>query len=390
MPGTRRSAGLHQGADVGALRDSVGIASAQGSVVPRWQTRSAPRSSSSSLQARSSLARTAKAPEPAGSRWGPPSRTRRRSPRRRRRRPPPSGTTGDDGKLDPNDPKHGARKMMGLDVGVFVDGVQTSVLRYGDLPSMPSETLEGGAVRYKLVRLREGDRHRAREHQVDPPPRQRRPHRQRRGQRAPQGAEPLPVPVPLGQHRHADRSLGHRRPQERVRRSRDPQGHHLREEGVAAHRREEVLPRRRGRRVLGCRSVRLGRCRQGHAHLRRRQDGRLREAPPARRRARSWATPRPASSKYNVAKLVAGFGVDPTGIKAVELVAGDDVIAHADGDKFTTLAPDFFFTLPKHNHGKVRVHVPAALQASDRRCRQGCAHQQRADFQEHEARDRAR
>ena len=61
-----------------------------------------------------------------------------------------NGVSGD-GKLDPNDPKHGARKMMGLDVGVFVDGVQASVLRYGDLPSMPSETLEGGAVRYKLV-----------------------------------------------------------------------------------------------------------------------------------------------------------------------------------------------------------------------------------------------
>ena len=58
---------------------------------------------------------------------------------------------GGDGKLDPKDPKHGSRKLMGLDVGVFVDGVQTSVLRFGDLPTMPSETLEGGAVRYRLV-----------------------------------------------------------------------------------------------------------------------------------------------------------------------------------------------------------------------------------------------
>jgi hypothetical protein len=66
--------------------------------------------------------------------------------------------------------------------------------------------------------------------------------------------------------------------------------------------------------------------------------------------------------KYNLAKLVAGFGVDPTGIKAMDLVAGDDVIAHADAAKFATLAPELFFTLPKHNHGKVRVHVPASLQ----------------------------
>ena len=35
-----------------------------------------------------------------------------------------------DGKLDPNDPKHGARRLMGLDVGVFVDGVQASVLYF--------------------------------------------------------------------------------------------------------------------------------------------------------------------------------------------------------------------------------------------------------------------
>jgi hypothetical protein len=68
--------------------------------------------------------------------------------------------------------------------------------------------------------------------------------------------------------------------------------------------------------------------------------------------------------KYNVAKLVAQFGVDPHGIKSVELVAGDDVIARADGDKFNKIASDFYFTLPKHNHGKVRVHVPTAIQLS--------------------------
>ena len=68
--------------------------------------------------------------------------------------------------------------------------------------------------------------------------------------------------------------------------------------------------------------------------------------------------------KYNVAKLVASFGVDMAGVKAMDLVAGDDVIAHADAAKFTTLAPELFFTLPKHNHGKVRVHVPASLQVA--------------------------
>ena len=278
------------------------------------------------LQARSSPARRRR-PSRRRSRSVPPSRTRRLSPRRRRRRQP---RRIGEGKLDPNDPKHGARKLMGLDVGVFVDGVQASVLRYGDLPSMPSETLEGGAVRYKLVDYVKAIGVAPATHQVDPRPRQRRPHRQRRGQRAPQGAEPLPVPVPLGRHGHADRSLGHRRPQERVRRSRDPQGHHLREEGVADHRREEVLPRRRGRRVLGRGSVRLGRCRQGHAHLRRRQDGRLREAPPARRRARHGRHAPPASASTTSRSSSRASASTRPASRRMDLVAGDDVIAHAD------------------------------------------------------------
>src|SRR4029079_3999984 len=70
-------------------------------------------------------------------------------------------------------------------------------------------------------------------------------------------------------------------------------------------------------------------------------------------------------TKYNVAKLLAQMGVEPSGVKAVELVSGDDVVARADGEKFNKIAADFYFTLPKHLHGKVRVHVPTALQSKE-------------------------
>jgi len=68
--------------------------------------------------------------------------------------------------------------------------------------------------------------------------------------------------------------------------------------------------------------------------------------------------------KYNVAKFVESLGVKSDGIKAVELVAGDDVVARASAEQYDRLAADFFFVLPKHHHGKVRVHVPYELQVA--------------------------
>src|SRR5687767_10051382 len=44
-------------------------------------------------------------------------------------------------KLDPNDPKHGTRKLMNLDAPVYVDGAQVGVLRYGDLAIAPASML---------------------------------------------------------------------------------------------------------------------------------------------------------------------------------------------------------------------------------------------------------
>jgi len=70
-----------------------------------------------------------------------------------------------------------------------------------------------------------------------------------------------------------------------------------------------------------------------------------------------------SETNYSVAKLLASMDVAPTNIKSIELWAGDDVVGRATGDQMTALAPKTTFTLPKHNHGKVRIRVPAEMQA---------------------------
>lgn len=271
---------------------------------------------------------------------------------------------GGDGKLDPKDPKHGTRKMMGLDVGVFVDGVQTSVLRYGDLPAMPSETLEGGAVRYKLYDYLKAI-----------------------------GVAPESVKS-VHLHGNNDR-IGSVEGSELLKDKNrfqfqflsgitgaatarwDTDG--LKNEFVVHEIRKVTIYVKKASPLIDAkRSCHLG------------ADGACSDAVPyasgdavkgtriyvdgrmvgfVKRRALSDALLMDKTAggeqKYNVAKLVAGFGVDTNGIKAVELVAGDDVIAHAEGAKFAQISPDFFFILPKHGHGKIRVHVPAALQAAE-------------------------
>ena len=274
------------------------------------------------------------------------------------------GSIGGDGKLDPNDPKHGARKMMGLDVGVFVDGVQTSVLRYGDLPSMPSETLEGGAVRYRLYDYLKGI-----------------------------GVSPETVKS-IHLHGNNDR-IGSVEGSELLKDKNrfqfqflsgntgaatarwDTDGlknefvvHEIRKVTIYVKKASPLIDAKRS-----CHLAADGTCTDAVPYAsgdavkgtRIYVDGKM--VGFVKRRALSDALlmdkTADGDQKYNVAKLVEGFGVDMKGVKAVELVAGDDVIAHADGDKFTTIAPDFFFTLPKHNHGKVRVHVPVGLQAAE-------------------------
>src|SRR5689334_9357748 len=69
--------------------------------------------------------------------------------------PPPAAgkaaqDVGGDGKLDPNHPKPGTRKLTGLDAPVYVDGVQSAVLRFGELPAIPVTQLEGNGRLFQI------------------------------------------------------------------------------------------------------------------------------------------------------------------------------------------------------------------------------------------------
>jgi hypothetical protein len=270
-----------------------------------------------------------------------------------------------DGKLvDPNDPKHGARKMMGLDVGVFVDGAQVSVLRYGDLPSIPSRTLEGGAVRYKLYDYVKA---------IGVAPESIRSiHLHGNNDRigSIEGSELLKekdrfefqflsgttgaavakwdtdnLKNEFVVHEIRKVTIYVNKPSALI----DKQaGCHLAADGSCT----DKVPYANGDAVKGTRIYVDGKM-VGFVKRRQLSDGLLMDKTSA------------GDQKYNVAKLVAGFGVDPASIKSVELVAGDDIIGRVNGDKFRTISNDFYFTMPAHQHGKVRVHVPTGLQASD-------------------------
>ena len=274
------------------------------------------------------------------------------------------GSVGGDGKLDPNDPKHGARKMMGLDVGVFVDGVQASVLRYGDLPSMPSETLEGGAVRYRLYDYLKGI--------GVSPETVKSVHFHGNNDRigSVEGSELL-----KDKNRFQFQFLSGNTGAATARWDTDGLKnefvvHEIRKVTIYVKKASPLIDAKRS-----CHLAADGSCTDAVPYAsgdavkgtRIYVDGKM--VGFVKRRALSDALlmdkTADGEQKYNVAKLVEGFGVDMKGVKAVELVAGDDVIAHADGDKFGTISSDFFFTLPKHNHGKVRVHVPVGLQAAE-------------------------
>jgi hypothetical protein len=274
------------------------------------------------------------------------------------------GTVGGDGKLDPNDPKHGARKMMGLDVGVFVDGVQTSVLRYGDLPSMPSETLEGGAVRYRLYDYLKAI--------GVAPETVKSVHLHGNNDRigSVEGSELL-----KDKNRFQFQFLSGNTGAATARWDTDGLKnefvvHEIRKVTIYVKKASPLIDAKRS-----CHVAADGTCTDAVPYAsgdavkgtRIYVDGKM--VGFVKRRALGDALlmdkTAEGEQKYNVAKLVEGFGVDMKGVKAVELVAGDDVIAHADGDKLATISHDFFFTLPKHGHGKVRVHVPVALQAAE-------------------------
>jgi hypothetical protein len=264
--------------------------------------------------------------------------------------------------FDPNDPKHGTRKLMNLDAPVFVDGAQVAVLRYGDLVVTPSRILEGGTPEFMLADYL-----------------------------ASIGVDPRTVKS-VHLHGNNDR-IGSVEGSELTKGKKrfaftfqsqttgaavtrwDTEGlknefvvHEIRKVSVFVKKAPIAIhPQKR------CHLDAKGACTDaipyaetGPVHgTRVYVDGKMVGFVKRRqiRDAVLAGKTETGDQKYDVARFVESLGVSTTGIAAVELVAGDDVVARASAEQFDRLAPELFFTLPKHNHGKVRVHVPAELQA---------------------------
>ena len=277
---------------------------------------------------------------------------------------PENGGGEGEGKLDPKDPKHGTRRLKGLDAPVYVDGVQTAVLRAGELPILPKIELEGGAVRYRFYDylkaigvapekvqsvhfhgnsdriasvegkelLKEKDRF------------------QFQFQAGTSGTalqewdtEGLKNEFVANEIRrvtiYVNKKSAAIHPQKRC---------HIGADGECS----DAIPYATGEVAKGTRIYVDGKM---IGFVKRRQIGAAVEA----------GETASGEHKYSVTKLVAQLGVDPSTIKSMELVAGDDVIARESADQWGRLTNEVTFTLPKHNHGKVRVHVPGEIQAHE-------------------------
>lgn len=275
-----------------------------------------------------------------------------------------AAAVGGDGRLDPNDPKHGTRKLIGLDAPVYVDGTQVAVLRAGEMPVLTPIELEGGGKRYKVYDYLKG---------IGVAPESiKSVHFHGNNDRIAslQGSELRKdkdrflfsyisgdTGTPLQKwdtdnlknefviHEIRRVTVYVKKPSPAIHPTRQC---HLGPDGDCS----DEIPYSDGRIAKGTRIYVDGKM-VGFVKRRSVTDAMMLGA----------AAADPSETKYSVAKLLEGLGVDATGTKSVELMAGDDVIARATGDRFAALAPQTHFTLPKHQHGKVRVHVPAELQA---------------------------
>jgi hypothetical protein len=275
---------------------------------------------------------------------------------------PSKEEVGGDGKLDPKDPNHGKRKLMGLDVGVFADGAQIGVLRFGELPQIPAIELEGGAKAYRIYdylkaiglspeSLKSVHFHGNGDRIASIEGSELRKEKDRFVFRFLSGETGTPLQKwDTGGLKNEFVIHEIRRVTIYVKKA-APKLHetkqcHLGADGDCI----EGVPYSNGEIAKGTRVYVDGKM---VGFVKRRQVGEALAA---------GDTPE-GEHKFSVAKLVASMGADPSGIKSVELVAGDDVVARANGEQFNKLASSVTFTLPKHNHGKVRVHVPAEMQA---------------------------
>jgi hypothetical protein len=272
------------------------------------------------------------------------------------------------GAFDPNDPKHGTRKLMNLDAPVYVDGAQVSVLRYGDLVIKPFAMLEGETPSYAIYDYVKSI-----------------------------GIAPESIKS-IHLHGNNDR-IGSIEGSELVKQKDrftftfssqttgaptqrwDTEGlknefvvHEMRKVSIFVKKAPIAIHPQRRCHLDGPLANPASKCTDAMPYAdkdavhgtRVYVDGKM-VGFVKRRQIQDVVLAGKTDDgdqKYNVAKFVESLGVKSDGIQAVELVAGDDVVARASAEQYDRLAPDFFFVLPKHHHGKVRVHVPYELQVA--------------------------
>ena len=269
-----------------------------------------------------------------------------------------------DGKLDPNDPKHGTRKLMGLDAPVYIDGVQSAVFRVGELPPIKSRTTESGAIVWNIADYLAGIG-------VDLAT-MKAVHFYGNGDRIAsiEGAE---LRKEKGRFEFGFTSGDSGAPLQRW----DGTGlknpfivHEIRR--VAVYAKKTPASIEKGKQ---CHTSPDGDCTAEIPYAdgvvakgtRVYVDGKMVGFVKRRQVTDAMmvgpAAADPADNHYSLTKLLAGMNVDVTAMKMVEVMAGDDVIARADGDKLLARTDTTTFSLPSHNHGKVRIHVPVEFQA---------------------------
>jgi hypothetical protein len=269
-----------------------------------------------------------------------------------------------DGKLNPNDPKHGTRKLMGLDAPVFVDGIQVAVFRNGELPPVPPRVTETGAMRWNLYTYLKGigvdvDNLKSihfygnndRIASVEGSELRKEKSRFEFAFTSRDTGAPVQWWSGTGLKNefivHEMRRIGIyvKKPVPAIDMAKNC---HTSADGECTG----IMPYSDGTIAKGTRIYVDGKM-AGYVKRRLVTDSMMVGA----------AAADPSENNYSVAKLLAGLNINLASIKSVEVMAGDDLIARATGERFNALAGATTFSLPAHNHGKVRFHIPGEFQA---------------------------
>lgn len=270
-------------------------------------------------------------------------------------------------KLDPNDPRHGTRRLVGLDTPVFVDGSQVAVLRAGEMPNLSVIPREEGGRRFRVLDYLKaigvdtkaiksvhfhGNNDRIASLEGSELRNEKNP--DRFAFTFMSGDSGAPLQRWDVEHLKNDFAI-HEIRRITVYVNKAPAAIHPKHQCHVDAKGECTtdIPYSTGEVAKGTRVYLDGKM-VGFVKRRQVTDAMIVGSP----------ANDASENHYDFVKLLSSMNVDPSTIQSAELVAGDDVVARATREQLTALSPSTYFTLPKHNHGKVRVHVPNELQAS--------------------------